>query len=239
LLASGFPVVIEEGITPSEWEGWMGHYLTLFGYDDDADVFLSMDTLLGPWDSSGRPAPYDRLANQWRHFNYTFFVVYPQEEETVLHDLLGMEMLIPAMMWQRAAVKAQADIDADAQNPFAWFNLGTSLTRLGRLTDRPELARDAAAAFDQARAIGLPARMLWYQFTPYEAYLSAGRIEDVLTLAEATLVGGGRDVEETYFFRGLALSAKGDGAGAREAYRRALQLNSGFRLAQEALDNAS
>lgn len=238
LLASGFPVVIEKGIIPSEWEGWMGHYLTLIGYDDATREFQALDTLLGPWDSSGRPVPYQTVNEQWGHFNYTFFVVYPLEQESLLKDLVGTELLSPTMMWQHAAMLAQSDIDYDAQNPYAWFNLGSSLTRLGELTERPELFFDAAAAFDQARTIGLPARMLWYQFDPYVAYLASGRIEDVIILSTATLAGGGRDVEETYLYRGHALMAQGKKPAAREAYRLALQINPGFQLAREALERS-
>jgi tetratricopeptide (TPR) repeat protein len=239
LLSSGFPVVIEEGITPSEREGWMGHYLTLNGYDDIAEEFRALDTLLGPWDGSGRSISYETTIRQWAHFNYTFFVVYPLELEETVFEILGPEMLYPAMMWRRASLQAQAELEANVDNPFAWYNLGTSLTRWGQLASRPELLRDAAAAFDQARAIGLPPRMLWYQFEPYVAYLSVGRIDDVLALTDATLVsGGGRDIEETHYYRGNALMARGDREGAREAYERALQLNPGFGLAREALDRA-
>ena len=38
----------------------------------------------------------------------------------------------------------------------------------------------AASAFDEARRIGLPYRMLWYQFGPFEAYLRVGRYQDVI-----------------------------------------------------------
>jgi hypothetical protein len=34
-VAAGFPIVIEKGYEPTEKDGWLGHYLTVFGYDDD------------------------------------------------------------------------------------------------------------------------------------------------------------------------------------------------------------
>jgi hypothetical protein len=235
-IAFGFPVVIEKGLTPNEWEGWMGHYLTLSGYNDFAEEFYSMDTFLGPWDGSARVDTYDNIARQWGHFNYNFFVVFPPEEESVVHSILDGTWLDPVVMWQSAALKAQSEIENDATNAFSWFNLGTSLTRLGQLTDQLEFYQNAAAAFDKAREIGLPARMLWYQFDPYVAYLEVDRIDDVLTLTNATMAGGGRDVEETHLYRGHALRALGDAAGANAAYRQALQLNPNFLLAQQALN---
>jgi hypothetical protein len=58
--------------------------------------------------------------------------------------------------------------------------LGASLHHLGQ-------EADAANAFDRARKIGLPWRMLWYQFDMFETYLSTGRYQDVLDLAGATV----------------------------------------------------
>ena len=69
LLRAGFPVVIEKGYEPDAWQGWMGHYLTLIGYDDEEQTFTSLDTYLGPWDSSGRPISYEELAFRWAQFN--------------------------------------------------------------------------------------------------------------------------------------------------------------------------
>ena len=157
--------------------------------------------------------------------------------KTAVQALLGPDYLDPAAMWQNAARQAQADVDADPQNAYAWFNLGTNLTQLGQLTGGAEYYENAAAAFDQARLIGLPRRMLWYQFQPYVAYLRVGRYQDVLTLASATEISeGGRNVEETAFYRGLAYLALGDETQADGAFREALQLNPHFALAQQALD---
>lgn len=237
LLASGFPVVIEKGYDPPTGEGWMGHYLTLVGYDENKQEFYGMDTFLGPWDSTGRTETYGTIETYWPHFNNTFYVVYrPQQEETV-YEILGPDYLDPLTMWQQAARQSQAAIEANEEDAFAWFSLGTNLARLGALTGETELYENGAAAFDQARALGLPPRILWYQFQPYVAYLQAGRYQDVITLADITLTTqGGRNVEETYFYKGHALLALGEIDNAAAAYRRAVRVNKNFTLAQEALD---
>ena len=54
-------------------------------------------------------------------------------------------------------------------------------------SSRSAAIEEAAAAFDQARQIGLPWRMLWYQFGPFEAYYETGRYDEVIALADATL----------------------------------------------------
>lgn len=237
LLAAGFPVVIEKGYELPR-EGWLGHYLTIFGYDDDAREMVSMDTNLGPWDGSGRYDSYEDIEKYWRQFNYTFFVVYPPEKEQQVYDLLGPDMLDTATMWQRAAEKAQAEIDAEPENAFAWFNLGSSLTRLGELTGEGAFYENGAAAFDQAFILGLPPRIVWYQFRPYIAYMKVGRYQDMIDLADTVLeTQGGRNVEETYLYKGHALAFLGEGPEAVSAYEQALRLNENFYPAQWALDS--
>jgi hypothetical protein len=234
LIESGFPVIIERGLYPSESIGWMGHYLTLFGYDDLEQEFLSMDTYLGPWDSSGRAESYESIEAVWEHFNNTFIVVHDPEDSLVLSQVLGNNYESPNTMWQSAAVKSQSKTEQEPGNAYAWFNLGSSLTKLGELSGAQELYENAALAFDRAREIGLPWRMLWYQFTPYVAYLNVGRTDEVLALTISA-----QDVEETHLFRGHALLADGDSAGAEQAYRRALQINPNYVDALDALASLS
>lgn len=237
LLAAGFPVVIEKGYE-LEREGWLGHYLTIFGYDDNAQEMVSLDTNLGPWDGSGRYDSYAEIEKFWQQFNYTFFVVYPPDKEQLVHEVLGPEMTETATMWQRAAEKAQAEIDANPENAFAWFNLGSNLTRLGELTGQAAFYENGAAAFDQAFILGLPPRILWYQFRPYIAYMRTDRYQEMIDLAETVLeTQGGRNVEETYLYKGHALAFLGDGPGAVAAYEQALRLNENFYPAQWALDS--
>jgi tetratricopeptide (TPR) repeat protein len=90
-------------------------------------------------------------------------------------------------------------------------------------------------AFDQARAIGLPWRMLWYQFGPYEAYFQVGRYEDIVLLADVTL----KDrpyFEESYYYKGLALQALGRLDEARSNLERAIAFNPRFTPAATALE---
>jgi hypothetical protein len=237
-VAAGFPIVIEKGYEPTPKDGWLGHYLTVFGYDDDRQELYGLDTYLGPWDSSGRVDSYETVEYYWQQFNYTFFVVYPPEKEQLVFDLLGPELLDLSTMWQNAAQRAQAEIEADPENAFAWFNLGTNLTRLGEMTGDSEYYENGAAAFDQARILGIPPRIVWYQFRPYTAYMRVGRYQDMIDLADATLsTQGGRNVEETYLFKGHALALQGDGQGAIEAYEQAIRLNENFYPAQWALES--
>lgn len=235
LIAIGLPPVVERGIDFADGEGWYGHYLTLFGYDDAARTFDAMDTYAQPWAPNGEPFPYDDVLGSWQDFNYIFFVVYPPEREAEVLAIVGK--LDERAMWENSAARAREEISADATDKFAWFNLGTSLTELGILTGEAAFYEEGANAFDEARKLNLPYRMLWYQHRPYMAYFKIGRFQDVIDLANATLeTRGGQNVEETYLWLGHALSAVNDAVGAGEAYREALQVNANFYPAQTALD---
>ncbi|MCO5191510.1 MAG: tetratricopeptide repeat protein, partial [Anaerolineae bacterium] len=213
-------------------------YLTLFGYDDEKETFMAMDTYAVPWAPNGSEFTYEDIWDSWRAFNYTFYVVYPPEEEQVVFDIVGEELLDEQRMWQKTIEVANRDIAANPEDPFAWFNLGTAYTELGRLNGQQVDYQQGAAAFDQARTIGLPQRMLWYQFRPYLAYYKVGRMQDVIDLAEATAESsGGQNVEETYYWLGNALTLNGDVSGAIEAYEQALKINENFYYAQWAIDS--
>lgn len=231
LIAAGYPVIVEKGLYPNAWEGWMGHYLTVIGYDEAAQEFISLDTFLGPWDNSGRRDSYESVDEFWQMFNHTFILVYPPEEEAEVLALLPPELNDPVTMWQATAVSNQTLTATQPGNPYVWFNLGSSLTHLAQLTDDATLYASAAAAFDQARTIGLPWRMLWYQFEPYAAYLANGRIDDIFTLSDAILsTEGGQNVEETHLYRSYAYAAQGNEAAAATALATALDLNPNLQL---------
>jgi len=241
LIAAGYPVVIEKGYEPgtANAQGWFGHYLTLFGYDEANQVFHTQDSYLGPFDGTGRPESYANIEHFWQQFNYTFYVVYEPAQEEEMVALLGPELMDDRTMWESAAARAQAEIEADPENAFAWFNLGTNLAELGNMTGEAEFYTAAAAAYDQARVVGLPPRMLWYQFRIYLAYIKTERYEDVITLADTILANeGGRYVEETYYYKGWALLYS-DTPAAITNLELALERNPNFTPAQLMLDSLS
>ncbi|MGB1252831.1 MAG: C39 family peptidase, partial [Candidatus Promineifilaceae bacterium] len=236
-LTAGFPVVIERGIDFQDGNGWYGHYLTIFGYDDETRIFDAMNTYAQPWAPDGEPFPYEDVLGSWKDFNYTFYVIYPEDREAEVNKLLGETLSDDTLMWENVVNIARDQIRADGTDKFAWFNLGTGLTELGILTGDATYYEGGAAAFDEARKLDLPYRMLWYQHRPYMAYFKIGRTQDVINLANATLeTRGGRQVEETYLWLGHAQTAVNDALSAGNAYRDALKVNENFYPAQTALD---
>lgn len=233
LLYNNFPVIIEAGYDPEpDRLGWMGHYLLVTGYDDSVGVFITQDSYLGP----NHNYTYEHVDRFWKHFNRTYIVLYESAREQQLLDLLGSDA-DPKQNAINALEAARAEAVANPNDPFAWFNMGTNFVALG-------MYPEAAVAYDQARNVGggLPWRMTWYQFGIYEAYLQAGRPDDVIAIARTTIDNGrsqGNElfyVEETYYYAGLAREAKGEVANALNNYNTALQLNANFTPAREARD---
>lgn len=228
LVDAGIPVLIETWL---DHDGGMGHYRLVVGYDDAAGQWIVYDSYISDGVDPKQPYPgirvgYVDLARLWRVFDGTYVLIYDPARAAAVQEILGDEA-DDAMMWQRSLERAQAEAAATPGDPFAWFNLGSSLTALGRYGE-------AASAFDQARLIGLPWRMLWYQFAPFRAYYEAGRYAELLALADSVIATAG-NIEETFYWRGKALQATGDSAAARQAYQRALELNPNYAEAQQAL----
>lgn len=225
---AGIPVLVETWL---DHDGGMGHYRLVVGYDDAAGQWIVYDSYIsdgidpkGPY--PGIRIPYGEMERLWRAFNGTYVLVYDQARAAAAQQILGDEA-DDALMWQRSLERAQAEAAANPSDSYAWFNLGSSLTALGRYAE-------AASAFDQARVIGLPWRMLWYQFEPFRAYDESGRHAELLALADSVIATAG-NIEETFFWRGRALQAMGDAEAARQAFQRAVELNSNYVEAQQAL----
>lgn len=225
-LAEGYPVVVEKGFILDENDGgggWAGHYLLLTGYDDAAQEFIVQDSNKGADQRIG----YAALDEGWEAFNRVYIYLYSPEEQARVDAILGADA-DPDRNRERALEAASAAIEADPENPYAWFNLGSNLVYFERYGE-------AADAFDTARSIGLPWRFSRYQFGPYIAYFHQGRFDDVLELTDYTLFRTHK-AEESHLWRGWALYRKGDVFGAIEAFREALIINPGYGDAVYALD---
>ena len=225
-IASGVPVIIEKGFELPK-EGWMGHYVLVTGYSDSDERFTLQDSYYGP----DQVMTYDDLEAYWRAFNFTYLVVYPSERkkeevETILGPQVDEED-----NYRSAAQTTSNEIYALSGRDqfFAWFNRGTNLVRLQDYTG-------AAAAYDEAFALyptipekQRPWRMMWYQTGPYWAYYYTGRYQDVINLATTTLDAMSEPVlEESYYWRALALEASGDSKGAIADLRASLKYHPGF-----------
>ncbi len=227
LVSQKFGVILETGYDVAG-EGWMGHYLTVIGYDDNQSLLYGLDTYLGDGkDNLGYHEQYEDIDRRWQMFNRLYMVFYPKEREGELAALLGSDADLN-YNWQHALNVAKLDASSRPNNPYAWFNIGSSYVLLRQY-------KEAATAFDQAQSVGgLPFRMLWYQFTPYEAYYNTGNYSQVLALVQASLATT-TYVEETYYWKAMAEAAQGQIPLAEADFQRVLKFNPNFVLATDRL----
>jgi tetratricopeptide (TPR) repeat protein len=222
-IANGYPVIVEKGLVIEENStGWTGHYNLITGYDDTAQTWVAQDS----WKGGNQVVSYADMNADWQSFNYLYILVYPAEDKEKILHLLGEDAEEPANR-EHALGIAQRETETDPNNSFAWMNLGSNLAYFERYSE-------AAEAFDTARSLGLPYRILWYQFTPYRAYYNVGRFQDVIDLADATLEKAD-NLEESYFWRGWARLSLGDRNAAIGDFRTALKYNPDYLDAQTAL----
>ncbi|NPA06462.1 MAG: tetratricopeptide repeat protein [Chloroflexi bacterium] len=227
-LAAGYPVMIEAGmhLDRGYWpndDRWAGHYLFVTGYDDERGAFLVQDSYYGP----NRWVPYDTFDQDWKAFNRVFILVYPPEHEPRLLPLLGPYRFFKDSR-QIALEQAQREIEADPNDAFAWFNLGSNLVFFERWTE-------AAQAYDRAFEIGLPQRMLRYQFGPFFAYFHSWQLDKLQAIIDYALKIT-PDSEEAWVWRGWLYYRLGEPQKAAQAFRKALEINPHSRDARYGLE---
>jgi tetratricopeptide (TPR) repeat protein len=217
LLAARYPVIVESvtGLDPNDALGptddlWAAHYLLLTGYDDGTRTFTIQDSYHG----ANLTISYEQLKAEWEPFNNLYMVLYFPQNEAELQSLLGADSNANR---QRALDESQAATEADPDDAYAWFNLGSNLVYFERY-------EEAALAYDKSREIGLPLRMFRYQFGPFIAYFHSNRNDDLLVLTDYAR-GVTEMSEEAWLWYGWGLYRQNDFKGARVAWNKALSIN--------------
>jgi len=228
LIANGYPVIIESGMLLDQSyrindDRWGGHYLLVTGYDDDTELFTTQDS----WYSANKMLTYEELNENWKAFNRAYMLVFLPDQFDSIKELVGEN-------WDEendrvnALNRAYDETEANPEDAFAWFNVGTNLLYFDRNTE-------AAQAYDTAIRLGIPQRMLRHQFGPFIAYFKTGRNDDLKALAEYALKITPTS-EENRLWYGWALFREGDHAAAIDEFNKALHVNPNYLDARYALD---
>jgi hypothetical protein len=233
-LAAGFPVIVEKGFEGVGFDGWMGHYQVVNGYNDASQEFIVQDSYKGP----DLPITYQDFISNWRAFNYTYLVIYPEDRRQQVLDILGLQAY-DNFNDHYAEQKAQNDIAALTGRDlfFALFNRGASLVALQDYTNAAQAFDAAFANYAQLTEAERPWRMMWYQTGPYFAYYYTGRYQDIIDLATTTLDASSEPImEESYYWRARALIALGDTETAITDLQACLEAHPDFTPCLEELD---
>ncbi len=216
-LAAGIPVMVEKGnLIMIDYlfndDHWNGHYALVTGYDDARQTFTTQDSYVGP-DQKVSYAEFDEF---WQQYNRVYILLYSPDQEETVKNILG-ESWDEDTNRQVALETAQAETESDPENPYTWFNLGMNQVHF-------EQYGAAATSFDKAREIGLPMRMLRYQFGPFFAYYRTNRLEDLEQLVNYALQITPNS-EEVLIWKGFLFYKRGDFNGAIEQFRLAQEAN--------------
>jgi hypothetical protein len=223
LVRAGLPVIAEQWISV-HGRGEMGHYRVVIGYDDAAQQFIAHDSYYG----ANRRYGYADFESMWRPFLGAYVIPYRPEQEGLVHAALGADW-DEAAQWRRILAEREAAVAGGAADAWSFFTLGAARSRNG---DHP----GAVAAYDRAVAMGLPFRTFWYQFEYFKSLYETGQPDRIIALADKNLASmKGENLEESRYWRGLALRRLGREAEAQADLQKALQFNPLFGPAREAL----
>lgn len=232
-IASGFPVIVERGFEGVGFDGWMGHYQVVSGYDDAKGVFYVQDSYKGP----DLPVRYEEMIAHWRAFNYTYMVIYPAERRQQVLDILGLhayDNYNAHMAEQIATMEIPTLSGRDLF--FALFNQGNSRVALKDYGGAAASFDSAFANYENIPKEQRPWRILWYQTGPYFAYFFSGRYLDVITLATQTLEAMSEPIlEESYYWRARARLALGEVEAAIQDLNTCLEVHEDFAPCQQEL----
>lgn len=217
LLAAGIPVMVEKGhVIEIDYlfndDYWNGHYALVTGYDDATGEFIFQDSYNGPDQRMG----YEEFDMWWQHFNRVYNLVFRPDQAEVVQAILGDDW-DASVNRQNALVASELEAQQQPDNAYAWFNLGMNQVYLADYVG-------AAQSFDQARVIGLPMRMLRYQFGPFRSYYETNRLEDMEQLIDYALVITPNS-EDVLLWRGWLLQKQGDRAGMLQQFNLAREAN--------------
>lgn len=220
LVAAGFPVITPQWLDHKP--DAIGHYRVVRGFDRRQGVVFVNDSMIG----AGVAMPYAEFEELWRAFAFRYIPVYRPEDEPRVLAILG-EDADPRRNVERANQLIRELVAQHPDDAYLWFSLGTTEYLLGNI--------DAAlAAYERAAAIGLPPKMLWYQFWPVSAFVDAGQYQRALELAAAQIASAGV-FGEMHYERGRAFEALGQTNAAIAEYRRALDDDANLQAARDAL----
>ena len=155
-------------------------------------------------------------------YNAGHVMVVPRRHVASLAQLSPEELHETAVLTQRSE-----QVLTEAFQPQG-INVGMNLVYFENYVQ-------AAEAFDVARSIGLPQRMLRYQFGPFFAYYHANRLDDLNSLVDYALRI--TDVsEEAMIWKGWGYYRQGNNTAAIQQFRLAYETNPKSVYAQQALD---
>jgi tetratricopeptide (TPR) repeat protein len=210
-IAYDIPVIARTWTKPDED---IGHFRLVRGYDDDLQQILQDDSLQNKnlWFS------YDEFNSMWDKFGFEYLVLVPNDKLDIARKILG-EDLDEQVAWQKSAANTTG------------LNRSVALYHLG----------DYSGSVREFEAVEnfLPARALWYQLEPIQAYYQLANYDRVFSITDQIIENGNRANSELYLIRGQIYENQGNTSAARTEYQKAVFYNVNLEEAKTALSRVS
>ena len=218
---NGIPIVVKTWLHVNDD---IGHFRIVRGFDESKKVIIQDDSFEGP----NKKISYFDFLSMWQPFNYTYIIVYTQEQKDLVSAIIGEEM-DENVAWGNALTKAKKELELDPENVYPYFNMSTSYYHLGNFNKSVE-------EFEQVES-QIPRRMLWYQIEPIQAYKELGNYARVFQITDNILANGNRAFSELYQLRGEIYIAQGNKEKAQEQFELAILYNQNFEPAKLSLES--
>jgi hypothetical protein len=222
-IAIGVPVVAETILTMDDD---IGHYRVVKGYDDRTQTIIQDDSMQG----HNVQFSYADFDSMWKRYNYEYLVLVPRDKELLARAILGKDMSVRTA-WQDTVRMDRAVLAVDPSDVASRFNLSVALYYVGKY-------RQSVAEFEKVQ-YQLPARTLWYQIEPIEAYYALGAYQKVFSLTETILNNGDRAFSQLYILRGDIDRKQGNIQAAKVEFENAVFYNANLKAAKNALRSIS
>ncbi len=223
LIALGVPVIAETLMTADDD---IGHYRVVKGYDNSSLSLIQDDSMQG----HNVHFSFADFNAMWRQYNYQYLVLVPKNKQLQAEAILGKD-LNPTTAWRETAATDRAALIANPSDVDSRFNLSIALYYLGEY-------QDSVNEFEQVQS-QLPARTLWYQIEPLEAYYALGEYSRVISLADDILNNGDRAFSQLYILLGDIDRKLGNLQAAKTEFQSAVYYNTNLKAARKALESLS
>ena len=232
LVAHGFPVIIQRGVSDGELSGWYGRYEIVAGYDHTSTIDRMNLLSFHSGELTMQSVPSYQMEADWLAFNHIYLVVFKPEQEKSLADILGSDFVASLnyrKVYENSFQEEQLYYNNPQQRFFTLFNRGSIMTYM-------EDYKGAAWTYDQTMTLydtlpekDKPWRIFWYQTRPYWAYYYTGQYAQVVRLASNNLNDASPVVlEESYYWRAMAEEALGNIDQAYQDMKTVMTLNPNF-----------
>ena len=208
----------------------MGHYRTVYGYDDERRIVFIRDTLDGP----NYALTYSDFDFLWGVYNRPLMLITAQATPGA-GPPAPASSAVPSAAAPAAALEATLETTLEATSKITPEQLNISPSRAEALTlfaegmalsDKNQHI-EAAAVFDRADAMGLPWRIWWYFPRGLASYAEAGMNERLLAVVRAALTPYPYS-EELHYWAARAQDMAGDIEGAAASLAVSLSLKPGW-----------